>query len=348
MIDLFKKFVIAPVFFVLGLIYILFVGAKMYLKRPILWGLGVASLVLIGYLFWTDPDRGGSTRDMLTNFATVGIAFTAASLIFKFTFDKISFGRHAEKAEEGSTASAIVIFACVIFILGAAFIFASRAHAQDVQTYVPAGANTYCPMLQGEARKLWPAHTSPAALCSLIEQETCVTLVHKMCWNPKARLKTDREEGAGLGQTTRAYNKDGTIRFDALQATKQLDASLADWNWGNVYQRPDLQLRSIVVINRDCNNRLSRLVSDPREVNRMCDAAYNGGYGGMQSERRACGLRPGCDPQKWVGHVENVCLKSKVKWQGYGKSACDINREHVMNVFDVRYKKYVKFTQVKI
>jgi membrane-bound lytic murein transglycosylase MltF len=64
--------------------------------------------------------------------------------------------------------------------------------------------------------------------------------------------------------------------------------------------------------------KLSRLVADQNEVLRMCDAAYNGGYGGLQQERRACGQRAGCDPQKWFAHVEQVCLKSKVKWKGYG------------------------------
>jgi hypothetical protein len=63
----------------------------------------------------------------------------------------------------------------------------------------------------------------------------------------------------------------------------------------------------------------------------------------MQSERRACGLRTGCDPQIWDDNVENVCLKSKTKWRGYGKSACEINREHVRMVFDVRYDKYKRF-----
>lgn len=317
---------------------------KEFLRRPILWGLGVAALLFIGVLFYTDPDRGASTQGMLLNLISGGLAFTMASLIIKVTFDKLHFAKHAKKAEEGSLPSAIIVAVYVLAVCFAALIFSPRAHAQSVQTYIPAGAYKFCPMLQAEKNKLWPSHSAPAALCSLVEQESCITLKHSRCWSPTSQLKTSREEGAGFGQITRAYKQDGSIRFDALDAVKQLDPSLAEWSWSNVYQRPELQLRAIVVMNRDCVNRLSRMVKDQHQVYRMCDAAYNGGYAGMQSERRACSLRNGCDPQIWVGHVENVCLKSKTKWRGYGQSACEINREHVRMVFDVRYEKYKRFT----
>lgn len=320
---------------------------KDFLKRPILWGLGVAAMLFVGVLFYTDPDRGASTRDMLLNLISGGLAFTMASLIIKVTFDKLHFALHAKKAEEGSLPSAIIVAVYVLAVCFAALIFSPRAHAQDVQTYVPKGAYQYCPMLQAEKDKLWPAHSAPAALCSLVEQESCISLMHSQCWSPAARLKTSREEGAGFPQITRAYNANGSLRFDALSAAKQLDVSLSTLSWDNVYQRPEQQLRVVVLINRDCYNRLSRIVTDPQEVLRMCDAAHNGGYAGLQSERRACGLRAGCDPQKWVGNVEHVCLKSKTKWKGYGLSACDINREHVRMVFNVRYQKYRQFIQVK-
>lgn len=316
---------------------------KEFLKRPILWGLGVAAALFVVVLFYTDPDRGESTQGMLLNLFSVGLAFTLAAIITKFTFDKINFRLHAKKAEDGSLPSAIVVVGYMAFLAAAAFIFSPRAHAQDVQTYVPAGAYKYCPMLQAEKDKLWPTHIAPAALCSLVEQESCVHLKHPKCWNQNARLKTEREEGASFGQITRAYRADGSIRFDALAAAKQLDPSLQEWSWDNVYQRPELALRAIVLMNRDCVNRLSRMVKDSHQVLRMCDAAYNGGYAGMQAERRACGLRADCDPQQWAGHVERVCLKSKTKWRGYGQSACDINREHVRMVFDVRYDKYKRF-----
>ncbi len=320
---------------------------KQFLTRKRTWGVWVFSLAVVAYLFFTDPDRGGSTRAMLESLVTVGLAFTAAHALRKILLDYIKLSDHVKAAQGGNIASAIIVLAVMMFICVAALIFSTRAHAQDVQTYVPTGAYQYCPLIQAEKNKLWPTHAAPAALCSLIEQETCITLKHSKCWSPSAKLKTQREEGASFGQITRAYRVDGTLRFDALAATKKLDTSLSEWSWENVYQRPDLALRAIVVIKRDCYNRLSRLVTDPQEVLRMCDAAYSGGYAGLQSERRACGLRPDCDPQKWEHNVERVCLKSKQKWKGYGLSACDINRQHVRMVFDVRYNKYRRFTQVR-
>ena len=71
----------------------------------------------------------------------------------------------------------------------------------------------------------------------------------------------------------------------------------------------------------------------------FADAAYNGGMGGVNSERRACKISPTCDPSKWFGNVENFCLKSKAAL--YGKrSACDINRHHVTDVLVTRSPKY--------
>ena len=69
------------------------------------------------------------------------------------------------------------------------------------------------------------------------------------------------------------------------------------------------------------------------------DAAYNGGIGGLDRERAACGMSPTCDKNKWFGNVERFCLKSTGPLYGT-RSACDINREHPYNVFLVRANKY--------
>lgn len=311
--------------------------------RPRLWGVWVIAVAVIGWLFATDPDRGAATRDMLQNLAAVWIAVVAAHFVRKTLFDYINLKEHAESAGRGNVGSGLVVLAVVLFTAVCALLFSSRAHAADVKTYVPAGAVHYCPVLLEQQGQMWPAHPDPAALCALVEQESCTSLTSAKCWSPVSRLKTDREEGAGFGQITRAFNPDGSIRFDALAAARSLDDGLAGWSWANVYQRPDLQLRAIVAMNRDCARRLSQLVSDPAQVLRFCDAAYNGGYGGMMQERRACAQRAGCDPQVWFGNVSEVCLKSKTRWKGYGQSACDINRGHVHYVFNVRHDKYQRF-----
>jgi len=82
--------------------------------------------------------------------------------------------------------------------------------------------------------------------------------------------------------------------------------------------------------------------SEFEEQYAFADASYNGGIGGLDRERRICNLTKGCDPKKWFGHVENYCLKSKTALYGQ-RSACQINREHVIDVMKVRAPKYKKF-----
>ncbi len=84
---------------------------------------------------------------------------------------------------------------------------------------------------------------------------------------------------------------------------------------------------------------IRRVVTSPQAALAFADAAYNGGMNGVQSDRRACGLKQGCDPQQWFGNVESTCTKSRAAL--YGKrSACDINRQHVQAVMQLRSAKY--------
>jgi hypothetical protein len=314
---------------------------KRFLKSFRTWGLYVAPFLIGYWLFRTDPDGGLSTQSMLQGLVSGLIGVTVAHLTRKVIYDYLKMETVARKAVEHPIGAGLIYLAVSIVFAVLIIVFAPRAHAQDVRTYVPAGAYKYAPLLKAEQDRLWPGHPMPSALGALVEQESCISLKHSRCWNPGARLKTEREEGAGMGQITRAYRKDGSLRFDALEATRALDPSLVDLRWDTVYRRPDLQLRAIVAMNLDCDRRMRRMVPNPQARLEMCDAAYNGGLAGLQQERRACGQRAGCDPQQWFRHVELVCLKSKVAWKGYGKSACGINREHVEMVIVTRRPKYI-------
>ena len=189
-------------------------------------------------------------------------------------------------------------------------------------------------------------HTPKASyLASLIEHESCISLKHSRCWNPKSRLKTPREEGAGLGQITRAFRPDGSIRFDALADLKhKYPKELYDLNWQVVYDRPDLQIRALALMMRDNYQAFDKYVLDKREAYAFADAAYNGGLGGVNSERRACKLASWCDPNRWFDNVEKLCLKSKVALYG-NRSACDINRHHVEDVLLNRSAKYTQYVR---
>jgi hypothetical protein len=238
------------------------------------------------------------------------------------------------KAAESSTGAGLVIVGVSIMVFAFSLVFSPRAHADGL----PAGFALYGPILKAEQLRIWPDHPQPALLAALVEQESCISLRSPHCWNPRAQLKTSREEGAGFGQTTRAYRSDGSLRFDALaDLRREHNEELRDWSWANIYQRPDYQLRALVLLAKDNAKAFSS--APTMSALALADAAHNGGKEGVQRERRACMMTIGCDPQQWFGNVAEHCLKSRQPLYG-NRNACDINREHVHNVMQVRWQKY--------
>lgn len=177
-------------------------------------------------------------------------------------------------------------------------------------------------------------------IASLIEHESCISLTHSRCWDPTSRLKTPREEGAGLFQITKAYTSTGSIRFDALEELRiKYKTELYQLSWLNIYSRPDLQIRAGILKSKENYNLFEKHAANADEALAFADAAYNGGVAGVNNERRACLMTKGCDHTRWFGHTEKLCLKSKNALYGT-RSACDINRRHVVDVLNVRSHKY--------
>jgi hypothetical protein len=241
------------------------------------------------------------------------------------------------RAREHPIGAGLALVALSIVISALLALFGGNARA-NVVSQLPTQAATYLPLLKAEQTARWPDHPWPPMLGGMVEQETCRTLTHSRCWSPLAQLKTKREEGAGLGQLTRAFHPDGRTRFDALAEVRERHPALRDLSWSNVYDRPDLQLRALVLKSRD-----DYLTFGPVRsiVNRLTFqlAAYNRGVGGIQAERRLCQVTSGCDPQLWWGHVELTCTASRQPIYS-GRSACDINRSHVQRVVEVRAPRY--------
>ena len=175
----------------------------------------------------------------------------------------------------------------------------------------------------------------------LIEKESCITLKHSRCWNATSRLKSAREEGAGFGQITRAYYADGRLRFDALAELKAKHPELKDWNWGNVYIRPDLQLLGIVLKMRD-NWVFFAGVPNPEDRIQFALKAYNRGLGGVRAEMQACKLKANCDSTKFMYNAGATCTASTkpLPAQYGGRSACDISLAYVPDVYYKRAPKY--------
>lgn len=206
---------------------------------------------------------------------------------------------------------------------------------------VPPKAEKYLPDLVQAQRTIWPDAPTPSFLAGQIEQESCITLKHSRCWDPRAELKTSRENGIGLGQFTRAYNKDGSIRFDKISELAAAHKSLKGWSWANRYDA-DYQLKAIVEMDKAIFSR-QKTAANADERLAFTLSAYNGGEGGVLQDRRLCSNTKGCDPSRWWNHVERTSLKSKTPKKGYGQSFFRINREYVSNIIHVRRAKYIPY-----
>ena len=225
----------------------------------------------------------------------------------------------------------------LLFIL-----LANSAYSQNINTYIPKNAYIYMPVVITETTNYFNELINKEYVPGLIEQESCISLLFQSCWNPKVKLSTSRELGLGLGELTKTFNLNGSIRSDSLTDLRNRHFSeLHDLNWNTLENRPDLQVRAIIIMSRD---NYKYLYSSADEISRLSftDAAYNGGLSGLQKEIRQCGLTKNCNPHIWFGNVEKVCLKSKKPIYG-NRSACDINRQHVTAVIKNRMNKYNAF-----
>lgn len=312
----------------------------------------LGSLVAFLGLLGIDPDQGwikqlpfGAELVVWTVGVTrVFVIMALAHFGVKSFFDyPEADGRKHFKAalEEHNVASALVILSRVLLTIAviAALSIPAIVLGQDVKTHIPAQASTWQIPLKAEQMDHWRDMKITHYLPALIEHESCISLKHSKCWNPGARLKTEREEGAGLTQLTRTWHKDGTLRFDVLAELRGTYPQLRELSWSNVYQRPDLQFRGAVLKLKGIHDRIPAQVTNTWSRYHFMDASYNGGEGGLKKDRSLCALKQGCDPAKWFGHVEATCSKSLKPMYGT-RGPCDINRYHVKDVFQNRLPKY--------
>ena len=294
-------------------------------------------LVVLAALLATDPDRGVSTGMLLLATVTPLLAVGFAHLARKALHDypEADARRLFAQAGQHPVGAGLALVALAIVINGLLGLFGGAARADTL----PGHAAQYLPVVRAAQTQHWPDHPAPWVLGGMVEQETCLSPRHPRCWHPTAQLKSAREEGAGLGQLTRTWRPDGTVRFDALAELRARHAELRPLSWANVYQRADLQAAALVLKSLDDFRALGEVRSLQARVT-MQVAAYNRGLGGINAERRACQVTPGCDPQQWWGHVERTCTASRVALYG-GRSACDINRAHVDKVLNQRGPRYV-------
>lgn len=197
---------------------------------------------------------------------------------------------------------------------------------------IPSLALVYLPILATVIALLWPSMPDRALLAAQIEQETCPSLSHRKCWNPRTELKTSREYGFGLGQLT------VTEKFNNFEEAKKWDRSLANWRWDDRFNA-EMQLRALVAYDRNLYSQI-RFGETTGDRLAFMFSAYNGGLGGLLKDRRMCAVIAGCNPERWFGHIEKHSFRAKTSVAGYGQSFYDINRGYVQNIMNVRAKKY--------
>lgn len=297
------------------------------IKKHRFWVLWAASLAVLIWYWLTDPDGGAETLARVQWLAWLLVVSGPVYLVRKALMPGDSAGLLRD-ARAGSLPAAVAWLGMAL-LSGLLFLaFAGQARAE----WPPKQAIAHLPILQTEIQGHWPDAPAKAVFAAQVEQETCPSLTSKKCWNPRTELKTEREYGFGLGQLT------VTAKFDNFAEARKLDMTLRDWQWQDRYDARR-QLRTMVLMDKSGFRRLG-FVPDSNERLAMAFAGYNGGMGGVLSDRRVCAAVPGCDPGKWFGHVEQHSLKAKKAAKGYGKSFFEINREYVRNIMHTRRPRY--------
>ena len=170
----------------------------------------------------------------------IGVALAHICRKALFDYKSADMSKLFEQASKSSTGSGLALIAISIVLASFLMLFSGFAKAGDlthpyanIETQVASGvhidlaeymlpttptlpqgaplvvAHTLPPpkaalpllgTVLAQQRHLWPAHPYPALLGALIEHESCITRTHSKCWNSESRLKTEKEEGIGLGQ----------------------------------------------------------------------------------------------------------------------------------------------------
>lgn len=131
------------------------------LRKVVLIG---GSLLIVAYLFLSDPNDGELTIPFLAKLATPIIAVWFAHIARKALFDYLDMQAIAKKARETATGSGLVFLGICIVIFGLLGLFGSQVYAQDVNTYIPPQAYQHLPIVQQEKDKYWPLHPKPQPL----------------------------------------------------------------------------------------------------------------------------------------------------------------------------------------
>lgn len=229
------------------------------------------------------------------------------------------------------------------FLISLLFLM-SNAFSQDIKTYIPERAYQHLPTLKEEIVKFAPEIQTPWYFAGLIEHESCIGLKHSKCWNTMSQLKNSREQGLGLFQMTRSWDAKGNLRFDNLTTLSiKYRTHLGEMTWSNYSQRPDLQIRSGILLWMEGYNALPGMSTDLERI-AASSSAFNGGLSHVRKAREICALKANCNPKLWFNNTEYYLPKSRTPDPRYGgQSMYSINVKHPRDIIFNRMDKYKRF-----
>lgn len=129
--------------------------------RPM--GLGIGSLIVVGYLYLSDPNGGALLPAFLGQLATPIIAVWFALVMRKILLDYVKVEELYAKLKETSVGAGIGFLGVSLIMYGLLGLFGGQVRAQDVSTYIPTQANTHVATVKKEQVQLWNNHPFPGS-----------------------------------------------------------------------------------------------------------------------------------------------------------------------------------------
>jgi hypothetical protein len=116
------------------------------------------TLIVMVYLYLSDPNGGNMTIPFLAKLATPIVAVWFAHLARRALFDYADMEALMKKARETATGAGLTFLGLCLIIYGLLSLFGSQVYAQPVATYIPEQAYEHLPTLQQEKDKIWATH----------------------------------------------------------------------------------------------------------------------------------------------------------------------------------------------
>lgn len=119
------------------------------------------TLLILLFMFLSDPNGGALTTVLAAQLATPVIAVWFAHLARKALFDYIDMKELYVKAKESAVGAAIAFASMCLIIFALLGLFGGQVKAQDVTTYIPEQAKIHLVTVRDEQKTHWVTHPKP-------------------------------------------------------------------------------------------------------------------------------------------------------------------------------------------